>query len=148
MKKKVTKSESIPGFEESIITMSKDNKIFVDKSLEIASFIGKILEKKGLKQKDLAQLMGKSEAEISKLLAGLHNYTLRSLAKIEAVLDEQIICTPGSKEPSFTVSSRRYVSGVKSITPDDSIYGNIIYPRTKVVEMFNAKSSYGELTAI
>lgn len=76
--------------------MPADSKIFVDKSLEIANYIFRVMESKDMKQKDLANALGKSEAEISKWLAGMHNYTLRSLSKIEAALGESIICTPGN----------------------------------------------------
>lgn len=99
--KKVLKAEAIPEFEESISSMSDDNKIFVDKSLEIADFIYWIMEQKGMKQKDLADKMGKSEAEISKFLAGMHNYTLRSIAKIESALGATVICTPRTVRVSF-----------------------------------------------
>ncbi len=94
MKKKVLKAEFIPEFETSINEMPEDSKIFVDKSLEIANYIFRLMELKGLKQKDLAEKMGKTEAEVSKWLAGMHNYTLRSIAKIEAALGSTVICTP------------------------------------------------------
>ena len=47
--------------------------------------------------KDLAEKLGKTEAEISKWLSGTHNFTLRSLAKIEIVLNETIIKIPSQK---------------------------------------------------
>jgi antitoxin component HigA of HigAB toxin-antitoxin module len=59
---------------------------FIEQSLAMANYIECLLSDKGLKQKDLADKMGKSEAEISKWLSGTHNFTLRSIAKIEAVL--------------------------------------------------------------
>lgn len=93
-KKKVLVSEELPEFETSIEAMAADSKIFVDKSMEIASYIFQVMELKNMKQKDLAAALGKTEAEISKWLAGMHNYTLRSLSKIEAALGETIICTP------------------------------------------------------
>ena len=111
MKKKVAKVEIIPEFEESIASMPTDSKIFVDKSLEIADYIFLLMEHRGMKQKDLADKMGKSEAEVSKLLAGMHNYTLRSIAKIEAALGSTIICTPRTMRVSFpanTISTSAY----------------------------------------
>jgi transcriptional regulator with XRE-family HTH domain len=105
MKKKVTRVEAITEFEESIASMPADSKIFVDKSLEIADYIFLLMEHRGMKQKDLADKMGKTEAEISKLLAGMHNYTLRSIAKIEAALGSTVICTPKSIRVSFPVNA-------------------------------------------
>ena len=50
-----------------------------------------ILEEKGLKQKDLALRLGKSEAEISKWMRGTHNFTIDTLVSIEDALDAPII---------------------------------------------------------
>ena len=44
-------------------------------SFRIVDRIREILEEKGLKQKDLAKRLGKSEAEISKWMRGTHNFT-------------------------------------------------------------------------
>lgn len=96
-RKKILKSEEIPEFRSSINSMPEDSRIFVDKSIEIAHHIFQLMSQKGIKQKDLAEKMGKSEAEVSKLLAGMHNYTLRSIAKLEAALGATIICTPIKK---------------------------------------------------
>ena len=93
-KKKILVAEELPEFEASIEAMTEDSKIFVDKSMEIADYIFRVMEVKGMKQKDLAVALGKTEAEISKWLAGMHNYTLRSLSKIEAALGEPIIYIP------------------------------------------------------
>lgn len=93
-KKKILIAEDLPEFEASVNAMPEDSRIFVDKSLEIANYIFQVMKNKNMKQKDLADAMGKSEAEISKWLAGMHNYTLRSLSKLEAALGETIVCIP------------------------------------------------------
>lgn len=67
---------------------------FVDKSIEIGEEIISVLHRKGLNQKDLANMLNKSEPEISRWLSGTHNFTLKTLAKIEAVLGEDLIITP------------------------------------------------------
>lgn len=69
----------------------EENLLFVDYSMALASRIATILEAKNMKQKDLARLLNKTEPEISKWLSGTHNFTLRSLAKIEAVLGESLL---------------------------------------------------------
>ena len=48
----------------------------VDLSFQIVDRIYEILQAKGLRQKDLAQLLGKKEAEISKWMRGTHNFTI------------------------------------------------------------------------
>lgn len=108
MKKKLLPEEFMPEFDAGITDMKEDSKIFVDKSLEIADYIFRIMEQRGLKQKDLAERMGKTEAEISKFLGGMHNYTLRSISKIEAALGMTVICTPLNRKMIFPrIESRK-----------------------------------------
>lgn len=64
---------------------------FTDLKLDIAEAIDAHLKSKGMSQKDLAQAIGKSEAEVSKWLSGLHNLTLRSIAKMQYALGERVI---------------------------------------------------------
>jgi transcriptional regulator with XRE-family HTH domain len=109
-RKKIIPEEAIPEFEVAINSMPKDSQIFIDKSMEISDYITSILEKRNLMQKDLAQKMGKTEAEISKLLSGLHNFTLRSIAKIEAALGTPIISVPPINKFEFKESNFRIVT--------------------------------------
>ena len=60
-------------------------------SFLIVDRIHDILEEKGLKQKDLANLLGKSEAEISKWMRGTHNFTIDTLVSIETALNAPIL---------------------------------------------------------
>ena len=69
----------------------KDVDISVQQSFDIVDRIHEILAKQGKEQKDLARLLSKSESEISKWMTGTHNFTINTLAKIQAVLGESII---------------------------------------------------------
>ena len=60
-------------------------------SFRIVDRIHDILVEKGLKQKDLAQRLGKSEAEISKWMRGTHNFTIDTLVSIEDALEAPIV---------------------------------------------------------
>jgi len=71
--------------------ISKDIDIYVKRSFDIVDRIHEILVAQGKEQKDLAMLLGKSESEISKWMTGTHNFTIKTLAKIEAKLGEKII---------------------------------------------------------
>lgn len=71
--------------------ISKDVDISVQQSFDIVDRIHEILVKQGKEQKDLARLLGKSESEISKWMTGTHNFTINTLAKIQAVLGESVI---------------------------------------------------------
>ena len=63
----------------------------VDLSFQIVDRIHEILVEKGLKQKDLALLLGKKEAEISKWMRGTHNFTIDTLVTIERALQAHIL---------------------------------------------------------
>jgi transcriptional regulator with XRE-family HTH domain len=63
----------------------------VDLSFQIVERIHEILVEKGLKQKDLALLLGKKEAEISKWMRGTHNFTIDTLVTIERALQAPIL---------------------------------------------------------
>lgn len=51
------------------------------------------LEKKGWTQAELAQRMGKSPAEVSRMINGMQNVTFRTIAKLSVALEEDIILT-------------------------------------------------------
>ncbi len=63
----------------------------VELSFQIIDRIHDILVQKNLKQKDLAQLLGKKEAEISKWMRGTHNFTIDTIVAIERALDAPIV---------------------------------------------------------
>lgn len=79
-----------------------ENRIFVKKNLEISEQISALLKEKNWSQKELARRLGKSESEVSKLLSGLHNLTLKSIAKLEAELGSDIITTPLEAGKKYT----------------------------------------------
>ena len=69
----------------------EEEKRFVDKSLQLSSLIWAAMQRKKLTQCALAELMGKKESEVSRWLSGLHNFTLKTLTRIEAVLEEDLV---------------------------------------------------------
>lgn len=71
-----------------------DSIIFTSKLGDIADRVQQLLFEKGWSQKDLAKAMGKNESEISKWLTSIHNFTLKSITKMEAVLGADIINVP------------------------------------------------------
>ncbi len=60
-------------------------------SMLIAAKFHQILSSRGWKQKQLAELLCKEESEISKLLSGKHNFTIKTIALIETKLEENIL---------------------------------------------------------
>ena len=63
----------------------------VNLSFQIVDRIHEILQNKGLRQKDLAAMLGKKESEISKWMRGTHNFTIDTLVSIEESLGETIL---------------------------------------------------------
>ena len=78
-------------FRNSLDEIPAETHIFVRKYTDILDRVQALLDKKGMKRRDLAAALGKSESEVSKWLAGEHNFTLKSIAKLEAVLGEDIL---------------------------------------------------------
>ena len=72
-------------------TISPEMKLQMELSVAIANRIYNILEEKGMSQKDFAQLMGKTETEVSRWLSGTHNLTMATICKISSALGEDII---------------------------------------------------------
>jgi transcriptional regulator with XRE-family HTH domain len=140
MKKKILKSVSIPEFKESIDEMPLEDKIFVDKAMAISYYILKRLKLKGLKQKDLANLMGKSEAELSKLLSGTHNYTLRTLSKMEAFLETDIINIPFLQNNYMNYANSPKIELVKNSEVNDLPHCKIEY--TKVIQLYKTNENF------
>jgi len=80
-----------PRFEERRKTIPKEIDVFINRSFDIVDRIHEILDLKKLTQKDLAKLLEKKESEVSKWMTGTHNFTLKTLTKIETVLGYPII---------------------------------------------------------
>lgn len=105
----------------------EETRIFVKKYGDIVVRVYQILREKGLTQKELADQMGKSQSEISKWLSGDHNFTLRSLAKLEAELNAEIIYVP--KRDSFHVQRGGRVQA--STAKAEPISGKVTFKETK-----------------
>lgn len=73
---------------------SEDVKIYTRHYGDLMVRIHSILTERGYTQKQLADMMGKKPSEISKWLSGEHNFTLKSISKLEAELGESLIEVP------------------------------------------------------
>lgn len=65
--------------------------VFVDLAFDLAERLQSIMDEQGLDQKGLAKLLNKHESEISKWLSGNHNFTFKTLAKIQVALDATLV---------------------------------------------------------
>lgn len=112
----------------------EDVKIFARLYAALAVKINRIIKEKGLTQKALAEKMNKKPSEIHKWLSGEHNFTLRSIAKLEAELEAPLIVVPGHSHHTEFVSGnvktiQSYVHpkkpAVKRLTSKDWINGTL-----------------------
>jgi transcriptional regulator with XRE-family HTH domain len=85
---------------------------------DIAVRIDALMKKKGFSQKQLAEQLGKKPSEINKWLKNPHNYTLRTLAKLQTVLGGTIVNVPRERKMlsanGTTVNFTVYRSNVPS----------------------------------
>ena len=71
----------------------------VDLCVAIANRVYDLMGEKGMKQRDLARLLGKSETEVSRWLSGTHNLTIATIAKMATALGDDIITMTHSSRP-------------------------------------------------
>ena len=116
-----------------------ENERFISKNLDISREVYNILKDKNLTQKDFAKELGKNESEISKWLSGLHNLTLKSIAKMEAILDTDIIITPQKAKLQYEVF--KYVPFVVNVNSNELDHSN---GREENV-LFDSKYSFNEV---
>ena len=78
-------------FDECLASVSNDVKMELDMSFALADKIDMILREKNISQKQLAEKIGETEAEVSRWLGGTHNFTLRTIAKISDTLGVKLL---------------------------------------------------------
>jgi transcriptional regulator with XRE-family HTH domain len=90
-------------FEKVLRSVPAETRSFLDKSTDVSDHVHEILEQKGISQREFAKMLGKGESEISKWLSGSHNLTIKSIERMEAVLNEKLLVIP-QKELKVLVS--------------------------------------------
>lgn len=81
--------EDFSEMEELIKETPKETTIFVSHSLSIPEYV--IIKLGNRPQNFIAQKLGVTEVQVSKWLSGASNMTLRTISKLEAALDIEII---------------------------------------------------------
>jgi antitoxin component HigA of HigAB toxin-antitoxin module len=89
------------NFHKSIEETPEDVREYVKYSMDILDRLHELLNAKfDGKQKLLADKMGKTEAEVSKMLSGVQNFTLKTLMKLQVAFGEEIIVVRSDEEDS------------------------------------------------
>lgn len=117
-----------------------ENRKFVEKNLDISREVEGILKEKELTQKEFAEKLDKNESEISKWLSGLHNLTLKSITKMEAVLDRDIIMTCGKARQQYQII--RYIPFIAHFNSLEALK-EMEEPKEQV--KFDEKCSYSDV---
>ena len=81
-------------FKSLVEELSPETRRFVRKQGDIAARISGLLKEKNLKQADLAKMLDMKKSQVSKILAGNANLTLKTISRIETVLGDDVIRVP------------------------------------------------------
>ncbi len=76
------------------ISGSSVDKVFIDNQMDIAAQIDTFLKQSGWTQKQLAEKAGLRPSQLSKIMAGEGNPTLRTISNLEKALGRDIIVCP------------------------------------------------------
>jgi transcriptional regulator with XRE-family HTH domain len=123
MDKKKTKQ-----IREEFKQLESPNARLIDKQMEIAAQISRYIRQLGINQKELAQKADIGESQLSEILRGEANPTLKTLVKIEAALDCDIVVAPAFYEEEmarkgFINLSAGHVETIQMETFSKSVIG-------------------------
>lgn len=82
-------------FREILDKAPGEKKRFIAHAMDISAAIQEVLESRGMSQRDLAQMLGKRDSEVTKWLSGSHNFTFKTIAMIEEALHARLISVRG-----------------------------------------------------
>lgn len=108
--------------------LESPNARLIDKQMEIAAQISRYIRQLGINQKELAQKADIGESQLSEILRGEANPTLKTLVKIEAALDCDIVVAPAFYEEEmarngFINLSAKHVETIQMETFSKSVIG-------------------------
>ncbi|HMT55070.1 MAG TPA: helix-turn-helix transcriptional regulator [Saprospiraceae bacterium] len=86
---------------------------FIHLCMSFLDEVHDILERKGMTQAELAAKMGKSPAEVSRMINGLQNVTFKTIAKLSTALDEDIMMTKSEAKTKYGLEGLQSVFSVK-----------------------------------
>ena len=78
-------------FEKAIGRLSSEKLSEIRLSVEVVERIYDLMEKYAMNQKELAQKLGKHPSEINKWLSGTHNFTFKTISRLEIIFGESIL---------------------------------------------------------
>lgn len=78
-------------FESALKRLSSEKLNDIRLSVEIVERLYDLMEKHNINQKELAEKLSKHPSEINKWLSGTHNFTLKTITRLENIFGESIL---------------------------------------------------------
>ena len=91
-------------FEKALQRLSPQKLSEIRLSVEIVERIDDLMQKHNINQKQLAQQLGKNPSEINKWLSGTHNFTLKTIIRMETLFGEPILAVITSASSQLTTA--------------------------------------------
>lgn len=90
-------------FEKAISRISNEKLSEIRMSVEVVERIYDLMQKHNINQKQLAQQLSKNPSEINKWLSGTHNFTLKTIIRLETLFGEPILAVIPSNAQQASV---------------------------------------------
>lgn len=97
--KKVARPQSEEDLEYAAYRL--ENGAWLKKSAMVSLAIEQLLREKGISKQELAGKLGVTPPQVTKLLSGKENLGLKTIARIEEVLGEEIVSVPLARRQCF-----------------------------------------------
>ncbi len=93
----------------------RENRNWLLKSKRIALRVLGVLKERGMQQKELAEQLGVSPQQVSKIVKGKENLTLETISKLESVLEINLIEVNSAKVDSATKNKSTTQSPIETL---------------------------------
>lgn len=94
---------------EEFLSLESVDEKFIDKQMTIAAQIDNYLKENGWTQKELAEKAGfKSQSQLTEIMSGHGNPTLKTITRLEEALGKDIIVSPDFYEEKLEEKSRTH----------------------------------------
>ncbi|WP_072500639.1 helix-turn-helix domain-containing protein [Olsenella phocaeensis] len=98
----IVKGES---FSEAVAGTKSPAEIELGYLLDLYAAVGKTMKARGLNRSDVARLMGKKPSQVTRILSGDANITLRTMAELDCALDLNLGIRPKGDRASASFTS-------------------------------------------
>lgn len=91
---------ALASFDELLNSVPREQQELIEKELAIAVRIENVLVEQGLTKRALARKAGMKEAQLSRILSGNTNLTLKTIVKLECALGVSLAVIPPYSAPT------------------------------------------------